>query len=156
LTRGPIYTEYIRGGNTALIQENVGKESNHKIAASIREAAITVYRERYADFGSTFAVEKLAQVERIKGSRDSIRPWLIAKGFWERQRNSAEYRSRRDRRPCFDELIQFDGSHHKWFEDRGPKCCLITLIEEAMNTRISMFFEEETTGHEHARGEGAG
>jgi transposase len=140
-----IYAGYESGGDAALIHGNVGKESNRKTAVAIREAALTAYRERYADFGPTFAVEKLAEIEGIKVSRDSMRRWLIAEGLWKRQRKRAEYRSRRDRRPCFGELIQFDGSHHKWFEERGPKCCLITLIDDATNKRMSLFFEEETT-----------
>jgi len=54
------------------------------------------------------------------------------------------YRSRREWREHFGELVQFDGSHHKWFEDRGPACCLMTMIDDATNTRISRFFEQET------------
>jgi len=140
-----IYAAYLGGGDAALIHGNVGRESNHKIEAGVRETALSAYRERYADFGPAFAAEKLAEVEGITVSRDSMRRWLMAEGLWERKRNRAEYRSRRGRRPCFGELIQFDGSHHKWLEDRGPKCCLITLIDDATNKRMSMFFEEETT-----------
>jgi hypothetical protein len=43
------------------------------------------------------------------------------------------------------ELVQFDGSHHDWFESRGPRCCLITMIDDAANIRLARFFEEETT-----------
>jgi hypothetical protein len=60
-------------------------------------------------------------------------------------KNSAKYRSRRTPREKFGELIQFDGSHHRWFEDRREKCCLITLIDDATKIRMSQFFEEETT-----------
>jgi hypothetical protein len=42
------------------------------------------------------------------------------------------------------ELVQFDGSHHDWFEGRRGRCCLITLIDDATKTRLSQFFEEET------------
>ncbi|MDR2490233.1 MAG: hypothetical protein LBD20_02395 [Spirochaetaceae bacterium] len=45
----------------------------------------------------------------------------------------------------FGELIQFDGSPHDWFEGRHPRCCLITLIDDATKTRLSQFFKEETT-----------
>jgi hypothetical protein len=55
------------------------------------------------------------------------------------------YRSRRERRVCFGELIQFDGSRHDRFEGRGSRCCLITMIDDATNIRYAQFFEAETT-----------
>jgi hypothetical protein len=69
---------------------------------------------------------------------------LIEEGECKGKRRSAEYRSRRQRREHFGELLQFDGSHHKWFEERGPSCCLMTMIEEARNIRLSRFYEQET------------
>jgi hypothetical protein len=40
--------------------------------------------------------------------------------------------------------VQFDGSHHDWFEGRRDRCCRITLIDDATKTRLSRFFGEET------------
>ena len=37
----------------------------------------------------------------------------------------------RERRSCFGELIQIDGSPHDWFEGRGEKCCLLVFIDDA-------------------------
>ena len=73
-----------------------------------------------------------------------LRRLLICSGDWKGARHSKEYRSRRERRECFGELVPFDGSHHTWFEDRGPSCCLMTMLDDATNTRISRFFEQET------------
>jgi len=28
------------------------------------------------------------------------------------------------------EMVQMDGSHHDWFEGRGPKCVLMGYIDE--------------------------
>ena len=140
-----IYAAYAAGGDKALIHGNVGKQSNRKTAEANRERALTAYRERFNDFGPTFAVEKLAEVEGIVVGINTLRRWLIAEGLWQRKRKRSEYRSRRDRRPCFGELIQFDGSHHDWFEGRRGKCCLITMIDDATNIRYAQFFEEETT-----------
>lgn len=33
----------------------------------------------------------------------------------------------RERRTCFGEMVQIDGSPHAWFEERGASCCLILL-----------------------------
>jgi hypothetical protein len=43
----------------------------------------------------------------------------------------AEGVSPRMRRECRGELIQVDGSYHRWFEKRGPEACLIAFIDDA-------------------------
>ena len=139
-----LYAAYREQGDAGLIHGNCGKKSNNRLAEEIREGAVKAYRERYHDFGPTFAVEKLAEEEGIQISVSSLRNLLIEVGEWKGRRQGSEYRSRRERRACFGELVQFDGSHHKWFEERGPSCCLITLIDDATNTRLSRFFEGET------------
>jgi hypothetical protein len=111
----------------------------------LRERALKAYRERYSDFGPTFAAEKLAEAEGIRISKDSLRRWLTEEGLWKGTRRGREHRSRRARRECFGELIPFDGSRHDWFEGRRGKCCLMTMIDDATNVRHVQFFEEETT-----------
>jgi len=75
---------------------------------------------------------------------NTLRRALLAAGLWKQKKKSAECRSRRTPRARFGELVQFDGSHHDWFEGRGAPCCLITFIDDATKTRLSQFFDEET------------
>jgi len=139
-----LYACYRKEGDAGLIHGNCGRSSNNCLPEETREAALKAYREKYNDFGPTFACEKLAEVEGIRISIGSMRNLLIEAGEWKGKRKAKEYRSRRERRACCGELIQFDGSHHKWFEERGPSCCLITMIDDATNIRTARFFEEET------------
>jgi len=139
-----LYAAYRKEGDAGLIHGNYGKKSNNRTAENILEKAVQAYRERYYDFGPTFASEKLAELEGITISVSVLRRLLLATGDWKGARHSKEYRSRRERRECFGQLVQFDGSHHRWFEGRGPSCCLMTMIDDATNTRISRFFEQET------------
>src|SRR4030043_1820087 len=37
----------------------------------------------------------------------------------------------RERRACFGELVQIDGSDHDWFEGRAPRCTLLVYIDDA-------------------------
>jgi hypothetical protein len=106
---------------------------------------LSAYRKRYGDFGPTFAVEKLEEDEGVKISDETLRQWLIKEGLWQGKRKRKEHRSRRDRRPCFGDLVQFDGSHHDWFEGRRGKCCLMNMVDDATGRTLSMLFEEETT-----------
>jgi hypothetical protein len=42
-------------------------------------------------------------------------------------------------------MIQFDGSHHKWFEERGPESCLLVAIDDASGKVSLRFAESEST-----------
>jgi transposase len=139
-----LYSAYRKEGDAALIHGNYGRPSNNRTDESVVARAVAAYRLRYHDFGPTFAAEKLAEAEGLTISVSVLRRHLIQAGDWKGVRQSKGYRSRRERRDCFGALVQFDGSHHKWFEGRGPACCLMTMIDDATNTRISRFFEQET------------
>jgi hypothetical protein len=138
-----LYAAYRKEGDAGLIHGNAGKRLNHRTEGSAVEKAVKAYCGRYNDFGSAFAAEKPAEGEGIPISVSVPRRQLIAIGDWLENRRNREYHSRRERRACFGEPEQFDGSRHKWFEGRGPSCCLITMIDDAANIRLPRFFEEE-------------
>jgi transposase len=140
-----IKSAYKENGDAGLLHGNHGKASNRAIEPEVKERILSAYRERYPDFGPTFAAEKLLEVEGEKVSDETLRLWLVKEGLWQRKRKRAEHRSRRDRRPCFGDLVQFDGSHHDWFEGRRTKCCLINMVDDATGKTLSMLFEQETT-----------
>ena len=35
------------------------------------------------------------------------------------------------------ELVQMDGSHHAWFEDRGLRCCLMVMVDDATERTLA-------------------
>src|SRR3954447_8988031 len=43
----------------SLVLQRRGKPSNHRLPAEVDGLALAIVRERYADFGPTFAAEKL-------------------------------------------------------------------------------------------------
>ena len=45
----------------------------------------------------------------------------------------------------FGELVQLDGSHHDWFEQRGEDCCLMNMVDDATSITLSLMAKEETT-----------
>jgi len=139
-----VYQRYIGGGDDALVHGNIGKPSNNKIDWMLIDYVLSLYKENYSDFGPTLAAEKLLERDGVDIGVSTLRRALIKAKLWVPERNSSEYRSRRAVREHFGELVQFDGSHHDWFEGRRGRCCLITLIDDATKIRLSQFFEEET------------
>ena len=79
---------------------------------SIIQPALTIVRERYADFGPTFAAEA-GGPSRLLGSRETLRSWMVAEGLWvDRRHRLASPHQPRRRRDCLGELVQIDGSEH--------------------------------------------
>ena len=93
------------------------------------------------DFGPTLAGEKLVERHQIAVSKETLRHWMTEAGIWtsrrERKRRLHQPRGRRD---CLGELVQIDGSHHWWFEDRGPKCALLVFIDDATGKLLHLRF----------------
>jgi len=48
----------------------------------------------------------------------------------------------RERRACFGELVQIDGSEHDWFEGRAPKSVLLVFIDDATGKLVQLLFAE--------------
>jgi hypothetical protein len=130
-------------GDAALVHGLRGKPSNHQPDPKLRQAVLAAYRQHYADFGPTFASEKLAEHGLHVGAQ-TLRRWLIAEGLWQRQRRRETHRRRRPRRACFGELVQMDASIHDWLEGRGAEVVLISMIDDATNRILARFYPEGT------------
>jgi len=100
-------------GAASLVSKHRGKPSNHRLPIEVRALALSIVRERYADFGPTLAAEKLAEHHGCSVSRETLRGWMIADGLWRdrRHRLLLPHQPRR-RRDCLGELVQIDGSEH--------------------------------------------
>jgi hypothetical protein len=133
-----------RGGDPALVHGLRGQPSNHQPDPVFQRAVLDAYRQRYADFGPTFASEKLAE-EGLPVSPQTLRRWLINAGLWQRQRRREAHRSRRPRRACFGELVQMDASEHDWLEGRGEQVVLVSMIDDATNVTLARFYPAGTT-----------
>lgn len=120
-----------------------GKTSNRRYAENFREKVLGKYRERYEGFGPTLAVEKLEEREKIQMSRETLRKWLMAEGWWKRGRKVRERHEWRERKECFGEMVQADGSHHDWLEGRGPKLVLMGYSDDATGNVFGRFYDYE-------------
>ena len=132
-------------GEKGIIHKSRGKESNRKISGKIKSKVIKLYREKYNDFGPTFASEKLLEQDKIKVNDETLRLWLVETGDWEKRRKNREHRRWRERKQYYGEMVQIDGSHHKWFEERGPECVLMGYIDDATGKGYGRFYEYEGT-----------
>ena len=135
-----LLSRYEVGGAGALIHQARGRASNRQLSAGIREYAVELVRTKYADFGPTLATEILQEKHSITIGRETLRRWLMADGIWLSRKQRKTFHQPRLRRERFGELVQIDGSDHRWFEDRGEPCTLLVFIDDATGRLMQLRF----------------
>jgi hypothetical protein len=78
---------------------------------------------------------------------------MAAAGLWvPRKERGRRVHQPRHRRDCLGELIQIDGCEHRWFEDRGPPCTVLVLVDDATSLLMHLRFvpSESTLAYLHA------
>src|ERR1700680_4129406 len=131
---------YRDGGASAIANQRRGRPSNNRLPDVVRDHAIALVRERYADFGPTFAAEKLAERHDLKVSRETLRSWMRRAGIWMSRAERKRIQQPRHRREHIGELIQIDGSEHRWFEDRAAACTLLVFVDDATSRLMELRF----------------
>ena len=132
-------------GEKGVIHKSRGRPSKRRIPETTREKVIQLYRSQYSDFGPTLASEKLQERDHLVVSDETLRLWLLASGDWKKRRKMRGHRRWRERKGHRGEMVQMDGSHHDWFEDRGPRCVLMSYIDDATGKVFGRFYEYEGT-----------
>ncbi len=131
---------YRAGGAPAIANLQRGRPSNNRLSDVVRDHAIALVREYYADFGPTLAAEKLAERHDLRVSRQTLRGWMRRAGIWLPRAERKRIQQPRHRREHVGELIQIDGSEHRWFEDRAPSCTLLVFIDDATSRLMELRF----------------
>ena len=140
-----IWRRYQEDGDAGLVHRLRGKPSARRKPSDLREQVLGLCVEpRYEGFGPTLMAEHLLKAE-LEVDHETLRRWRIATGNHTVRRRKQKHRQWRERKACFGEMVQMDGSHHDWFEGRGPKCVLMVMVDDATNRMFCRFAEEETT-----------
>ena len=144
-----LWKRYRKQGAAALVHGNAGGASNRAKPKKVRAKVMRLIRQKYSGevgqrFGPTLAAEHLASEDQIEVSASTVRRWMLAEGLWSRARKVREHRQRRARREHFGELVQLDGSFHEWLEGRGPRGCLMNLVDDATGATLCRMGEQET------------
>ncbi len=139
-----IFKRYRREGDAGLLHKGRSRPSNRAKPSSLRQRAIRRYRERYEGFGPTLACEKLAE-EGVLLDHETLRRWLIREKLWPGPTPGARHRAYRERKARFGEMLQLDGSQHRWFGKHQPEACLLNMVDDATGKTLSLMVEGEST-----------
>jgi transposase len=140
------------GGVKELAHKSRGRKSNNHFFKEYLEHAVEIIKEKYYDFGPTFAAEKLFENHGIKLGKETVRKIMSQAGLWQPRSRKiyAHYRTWRERKDCYGDMEQFDGSYHDWFEGRlldtngqpVTETCLLAAIDDATGRITKLKFDQ--------------
>jgi len=137
-----LVARYRDGGGGALIHKSRGRPASNKLGQGVRELVLELVRQNYRDFGPTLAAEVLLERHGVEVSRETLRKWMVEAGVWLSRKQRRSFHQPRLRRESLGELVQIDGSEHRWFEHRGEPCTLLVFIDDATSRlmQLRLFF----------------
>lgn len=144
-----LWKRYREHGAVGLRHGNAGRRSNRAHEEKFQRKVLRLVREKYSGevgerFGPTLASEHLQSEDKLVVRVETLRRWMLAEGLWSRERKRRKHRQRRERKAHFGEMVQMDGSFHRWLEGRGPEGCLIDLVDDATSVTWAQVGEQET------------
>jgi hypothetical protein len=140
---------YREEGPEGLKHRSAGRESNRRKSKKFQERVLRFVRKKYSGeegerFGPTLAAEHLASDDHLAVNAQTLRRWMLGAGLWSPARKRRVHRKRRERKEHVGELVQMDGSFHDWFEGRGPRGCLMNMVDDASGDTLARMGSEET------------
>jgi len=134
---------YRQQGAVGLVSKHRGRQGNNRLPDEVKRSALNLLKTKYKGFGPALAHEKLVEKEKLTLSDESVRQLMIEEGLWKaRKAKKAVVHQLRERRACFGELVQIDGSPHDWFEGRADPCVLLVFIDDATGKLVQLLFVE--------------
>jgi len=132
-------------GIKGIIHKLRGRRSNRGYPMELKERVIGIYYKQYKDYGPTLYSEELVRNYSISVNHETLRRWMRQRAITTSMRKKRPHRKRRERRQSFGDLLQFDGSHHDWFEGRGSECCLFVGVDDSTGKVYLKFAPSENT-----------
>lgn len=143
---------YREEGAAALVHGNRNRLPSNATSSTLKARVIALASERYQGVNHTHFGELLAERDGITLSRSTVRRFLTSAGISSsKHRQSPRHRYRRERMPQEGMLVQIDGSHHRWLEQRGPWLTLLLSVDDATGSVPFALFQmqEDTEGYFH-------
>ena len=141
---------YRARGTAALGHGNRGRRPHNAVPADVASAVVRFASTRYPGANHTHLAELLWEHEGLDVSSWTVRRILARAGIASpRRRRPPEHRVRRERMPQEGMLLQVDGSHHAWLEQRGPRFALLLAVDDATGAAVHALFRpvEDARGY---------
>lgn len=131
---------YAQSGASGLVHGARGRPSNRRRAVAEREQVLALLQAHYLGYGPTLASEALEARHGLHVPRETLRNWMREAGLWLTRAQRRRFHQLRPRREHFGELVQIDGSEHRWFGPDHPACTLLVFIDDATGRLMQLQF----------------
>ena len=134
-------------GPAALVHGNRGRTPANRTPEALKDEILELAEAEYGLFNDVHLMEALERDHGIRIGRETLRGWLREAGRPpKRKRRSPAHRSRRKRRPQRGMMVQWDGSHERWFGQEHPKCVLMAAVDDADGSLVGARFMPSESG----------
>ena len=146
-----LWRRYRQVGGKGLQHGNAGRPSNRSKPLKLRRRVLSLIKKKYSG-SEEETIWADASGGALGGRRrdvldhETLRRWMLAEGLWSRQRRRKKHCQRRERKAHFGELVQLDGSFHDWLEERGPRGCLMDMVDDATAQRQAEWGRKRRSG----------
>ena len=138
-----ILAAYRKEGAAALAHGNRGRQPPNAVSNELAAAVVNLAGNTYSGANHTHLTDLLREREGIDLGRQTVRRILTKAGMPSpRRRRPPKHRVRRERMPQAGMLIQVDGSHHPWLEERGPRFALLLAVDDATGVVANAVFRQ--------------
>jgi transposase len=141
---------YRARGAAALEHGNHGRRPHNAVPDDVAAAVVRFATSRYPGANHTHLAELLWEHEGLELSVWTVRRILARAGIASpRRRRPPVHRVRRERMPREGMLLQVDGSHHAWLEQRAPRFALLLAVDDATGAAVHALFHpvEDARGY---------
>jgi len=138
---------YVTEGVAGLIHRGAGRPGNRTFSQEKTTAILRLVSEKYMVLknkaGPTFIAEQLEKNDGIIINHETLRKLMIRHNLWSVADRKKRRHQWRERKHHFGELVQIDGSFHRWFGDEYAT--LIAFIDDATGKlMVAEFVKQET------------
>lgn len=137
--------KYEEFGFHALFEGRIGRASPRRIAVSVVQEVLRLYRDEYFDFNVSHFHEKLVEIHQIKVSYTWTKCLLQAAGLVAKEKSRGKHHKRRPRRSLPGMLLHIDGSQHQWFGDERWFDLIVILDDATSEIYYAQLVEAEST-----------
>ncbi len=119
-------------GYQGLVDRRRGRPSPRRTPVPELERILALYRERYSGFNARHFFQTVRREHAVQLSYTCVKQLLQSAGLIQKRRSRGRHRRRRERKPCFGQMLHLDGSRHDWLAlVPEQKQTLIQVVDDA-------------------------
>jgi len=130
-------------GYDGLYDRRRRRPSPKRVPAHEVERILRLYRERYEGFSARHFHQFAVREHGVTLSYTFVKQALQTAGLVPRRQKRGRHRRRRERKPCFGEMLHIDGSKHEWLKLRpGEKQTMVAVVDDATSRLLYARLEQ--------------